>query len=109
MEEKRIISYKGFDENLCCRGFQYEIGKEYVHEGEVECCKNGFHACTKPLDVLYYYPFDMHNRFCEVEQYGIISLGKDDSKQASSKIKIKREIGVDELISVALPFELIRE
>lgn len=35
MEEKRIIAYKGFDENLCCKGFQYEIGKEYEQEGEI--------------------------------------------------------------------------
>ena len=27
MEEK-IVAYKGFDENLRCGGFQYEIGKE---------------------------------------------------------------------------------
>ena len=40
MEENKIIAYKGFDENLCCRGFQYEIGKEYVHEGEIECCES---------------------------------------------------------------------
>ena len=63
-EEKRIISYKGFDENLCCRGFQYEIGKEYVHEGEVECCSSGFHACTNPFDVLDYYDANGKNRFC---------------------------------------------
>ena len=41
MEENKIVAYKGFDENLCCRGFQYEIGKEYVQEGEIECCESG--------------------------------------------------------------------
>ena len=94
MEENKIIAYKGFDENLCCRGFQYEIGKEYVHEGEIECCESGFHACTNPFDVLDYYPFDSRNRFCVVEQSGTIKMGNGDSKQASSKIKIKAEIGM---------------
>ena len=94
MEENKIIAYKGFDENLCCRGFQYEIGKEYAHEGEIECCKSGFHACTNPFDVLDYYEADGKNRYCEVEQSGAIKTGNGDSKQASSKIKIKAEIGM---------------
>ena len=94
MEENKIIAYKGFDENLCCRGFQYEIGKEYVHEGKIECCESGFHACTNPFDVLDYYEADGKNRYCEVEQSGSIKTGNGDSKQASSKIKIKAEIGM---------------
>ena len=94
MEEKKIIAYKGFDENLCCRGFQYEVGKEYEQEGEIECCKNGFHACTNPFDVLNYYDADGKNRFCEVEQSGTISTDSKNTKQSSSKIKIKAEIGM---------------
>ena len=94
MGENKIIAYKGFDENLCCRGFQYEIGKEYVHKGEIECCTSGFHACTNPFDVLDYYKADGKNRFCEVEQSGTIKSDNQDTKQVSSKIKIKAEIGL---------------
>lgn len=93
MEENKIIAYKGFDENLCCKGFQYEIGKEYVHKGKIECCMSGFHACTNPFDVLKYYGAGGNNRFCKVEQSGIIKSDNYDSKQSSSKIKIKAEIG----------------
>ena len=107
MEENKIIAYKGFDENLCCKGFQYEIGKEYVHEGEIECCESGFHACTNPFDVLDYYPSDSRNRFCVVEQSGMIKTGNDDSKQASSKIKIKAEIGMAGLFKAGV--EWIKE
>ena len=107
MEENKIIAYKGFDENLCCRGFQYEIGKEYVHEGEIECCENGFHACTNPFDVLDYYEADGKNRYCEVEQSGSIKTGNGDSKQASSKIKIKAEIGMAGLFKAGV--EWIKE
>ena len=107
MEEIKITAYKGFDENLCCRGFQYEIGKEYVQEGEIECCESGFHACTNPFDVLDYYPFDSRSRFCVVEQSGTIKTGNDDTKQASSKIKIKAEIGMAGLFKAGV--EWIKE
>ena len=106
-EEKRIISYKGFDENLCCRGFQYEIGKEYVYKGEVKCCRSGFHACTNPFDVLDYYDANGKNRFCVVEQYGTIKSEDEDSKQSSSKIKIKAEIGIAGLFKAGV--EWIKE
>lgn len=107
MEEKRIIAYKGFDENLCCKGFQYEIGKEYEQEGEIECCRSGFHACINPFDVLNYYDANGKNRFCEVEQKGIIRTDSYGTKQASSKIKITAEIGISDLFNVGV--EWIKE
>ena len=107
MEENKIKAYKGFDENLCCRGFQYEIGKEYVQEGEIECCSRGFHACINPFDVLDYYKADGKNRFCEVEQSGTIKSDNQDTKQASSKIKIKAEIGLAGLFKAGV--EWIKE
>ena len=107
MEENKIIAYKGFDENLKCRGFQYEIGKEYVHDGEVELCSSGFHACTNPFDVLDYYDANGKNRFCVVEQYGTIKYEDKDSKQSSSKIKIKAEIGIAGLFKAGV--EWIKE
>ena len=107
MEEKKITAYKGYDENLCCRGFQYEIGKEYEQEGEIECCCSGFHACTNPFDVLNYYNANGKNRFCEVEQIGIVKTDGDDTKQSSSKIKIKAEIGMTGLFKAGV--EWIKE
>ena len=50
-----IVSYKGFNQDWTCRDFQYELGKTYEHEGEVEACAGGFHACEYPLHVFRYY------------------------------------------------------
>ena len=107
MEEKKIIAYKGFDENLRCRGYQFEVGKEYEQEGEIVCCENGFHACTNPFDVLNRYDANGKNRFCLVEQSGVIKSGDFDTNQASSKIKIKEEIGISGIFKAAI--EWIKE
>lgn len=94
-------AYKGFDKDLKCRGFQYEIGKEY-EEKEAKVCEKGFHACTNPLNVLRYYPPCYENRYCEVEQDGEFSENGGDSKVASTKIKISNEISLEELIQAAI-------
>ena len=88
-----IETYKGFDKDLRCRGFQYEIGKEYDHEGEVRACNAGYHGCERPLDVFAYYP-PATSRYCKTEQSGDLSRDSDDSKVASSHIKIGAEIGI---------------
>ena len=110
-KQKVIKAYKGFNDKLQCRGFQYEIGKEYKTNGKISCCENGFHACQSPLEVLDYY-FLLDNakiaRFCEVEQAGTIDGIKGNStKVASSKIKINRELTFSELISLGI--EWIKE
>ena len=79
-----IKSYKGFDKDLKCRDFQYEVGKEY-EEPDAKACVRGFHACEMPLDVFGYYAPGERSRYCIVEQSGIISKHDDDSKVASSK------------------------
>ena len=94
-------AYKGFDKDLKCRDFQYEIGKEY-EEKEAIACEKGFHACTNPLNVFQYYPPCYENRYCEVEQDGKFSENGDDSKVASTKIKIGNEISLEELIQAAM-------
>ena len=71
MSEKVIKSYKAFDKNMQCRGFQYEVGKEYEMDGEIKCCDRGFHACKSPMEVLDHYDM-LSSRFAEVEQSGKI-------------------------------------
>jgi len=98
-----IKSYKGFDENLKCRGFQYEVGNSYEQGGVTKACERGFHACEYPLDVLGYYE-PSNSRYCEVEQSGEIDRRSDDNKVASSKIHISKEIGINGLVGNAVKF-----
>ena len=107
MDNENIIhAYKGFDKDLKCRGFQYEIGKNYEQDGEIECCNNGFHACEFPLDVFSYYAPGGNSRYCTVTQSGKTDKEGGDSKVASSKIHIETEIGLDGIIKAGVKFIL---
>ena len=102
----KIKSYKGFNADLTCRGFQYEVGKEYNHTGAVSACNSGFHACENPMDVLGFYPPCDDNgrprRYCEVEQSGNIDRGND--KICSSRLRVVAEIGIEGLIKAGVKF-----
>ena len=95
--------YKGFDKDLKCRGFQYEIGKEY-EENTADICHKGFHACENPMDVFgYYNPAD--SRYCEVD-LDTNEQTEEDSKRVGKKIKIETEIGLSGLIQAGVKFIL---
>ena len=90
-------TYKGFDKDLKCRNFQYEVGKEYEMDGEISVYNRGFHACESPLEVFDHYDM-LNSRFCEVEQSGEIDKGESSTKVCSSKIKIVAEIKPADMI-----------
>ena len=100
-ENKEIIAYKGFDKNLKCRDYQYEIGKTFEHDGAVKVCESGFHACEYPLDVFSYY-LPSNSRFAIVKMHGETSKDSDDTKIASAKITIETEIKLPEIINRAV-------
>ena len=57
--------------------------------------------------MLNYYDANGKSRFGEVEQYGTLSTDDNDTKQSSSKIKIKAEIGMAGLFNAGV--EWIKE
>ena len=107
MKNEKIKAYKGFNTDLTCRDFQYEVGKEYEQKGEIEACNKGFHACETPMDVFEHYLIEKDGhiaRFCEVEQSGMID--REDDKVASSKISIKAEVKFADFVKLAVDFVL---
>ena len=100
--EQKIKAYKAFDEDLSCRGFKYEVGKEYEETGDIKACEKGFHACPYPLDVFGYYA-PAGSRFCEVEQSGKIDDSESD-KVCSSKIRIGAELDIRGLVKAAVSY-----
>lgn len=100
--EQKIKAYKAFDKDLSCRGFKYEVGKEYEETGYIKACEKGFHACPYPLDVFGYYA-PARSRFCEVEQSGKIDDSESD-KVCSSKIRIGAELDIRGLVKAAVSY-----
>jgi hypothetical protein len=99
--EKKIIAYKGFDKDFKCRDFQYEVGKTYEMDGNIECCNRGFHACESPIEVFDHYDM-LTSRFAEVEQSGEIDKEDNSTKICSSRIKIKAELKLADIINLGV-------
>ena len=92
--------YKVFNPDWTCRGFKYKVGKKYHCNGEISCCKNGFHFCTKLADCFNYYEFNSNNKVAEIEASGDIDSKEDDTKHCASDIEIIREITWHEVLDM---------
>ncbi|MCR3133859.1 hypothetical protein K0A71_23370 [Salmonella enterica subsp. enterica serovar Kentucky] len=95
---KEIVTFKGFNKDLKCRGFQFAIGETFHHDGKVEACGSGFHACECPFDVFSYYP-PAESRYAETISFGVIDREEEgDTKIASASITIKAELTLPQFI-----------
>lgn len=106
-----FFAFKGFDKDLKCRGFQYEIGKTYSMPEKPIICERGFHCCQRLVDVFNYYSPKLgpigaaqsSNRFCLVEVCGDVDIEKGvytNKKYATNSITIVRELPTDEIIEI---------
>ena len=93
-------AYKGFDKDLKCRGYQYQIGGEYT-EDSAELCKKGFHACELPHDIFNYYA-PAESRFCEVDLDATDEQNSEDSKRVGTRIKIGSEISAADIAKISV-------
>ena len=95
-----VKGYKVFNPNWTCRGFQYEVGKTFEENVIPECCEVGFHFCTKASDCFNYYSFDPENKVAEVTAIGDVDCEHEDSKCATNKIRIDRELSWQEVLEL---------
>ena len=100
---KKVIAYKAFNKDMTCRDFQYEVGKTYKHDGDVEVCSSGFHACLNPLDCLNYYDLTT-SKFAVVEVVKPTKKHGDDTKIATAEISIKAELTLPEFIKNSVDY-----
>ena len=97
-----IKSFKGFNSDMTCRGKKYEEGKEYEEEKAV-ACEAGMHACEYPLDCFNYYA-PGQSVYHEVEQSGKIAKQGDDTKVASTKMKIGARLDIAGIVKAAIEY-----
>jgi hypothetical protein len=102
--------YKATDKNMQCQGFQYAVGGEYHHPGELKLCPNdtelkqgkgGFHFCENPLDVLDYY------NLCDSEFHTVESKGKTDGdgkKSVTKNLKLTATIGLPGFVKASIEY-----
>ena len=104
----KIRGIKGFDTNLQCRGFQFQIGETYRHEGKVKACYGGFHAIPEgahPLSVFEYYS-PAGSRFCFVEVDG--QTDREGNKIAAEILTVGKEVGIGDLATEAVAWVMAR-
>ncbi len=100
-------TYKGFNADWTCRGYQFAVGNEYTQDGPVQACERGFHACEYPLDVFRYYPPGL-SVYAETESDGTIDKCGDNSKIASSVLRVKAQLSISDLVQVAIDYTFAR-
>ena len=95
--------YKGFDKDLKCKGRQYTEGVEDHVSDVAKLCKEGVHACERPLDVFrYYVPAD--SVYHEVELAGVLDEHQEDSKICGTDIKVKGKLDIAGLIKAQIKY-----
>ena len=101
LKKNAIKAYKAFNSDLTCKGFQYEVGKEYHRKGKLELCKSGFHACPKLVDCFRFYSFsETETRVAEVLVWGKVKYEDAGVKLCASNIKVGRELTWNEVLSL---------
>ena len=96
-------AYKGFNRDMTCRGFQFEEGKTYEHQGDVKLCASGFHACEDPMDCLRYYD-PCESVYHEVELDGVSDERNEDTKVVGKKIRIGERMSIKSIVKASIEY-----
>ena len=113
-----IEGYKATDKDMKCKGYQFELGKMFIHEGDLIGCKSGFHFCPRLNDCFGYYKIGDGNRYFKVralinlhQRYEFTPTGyhfysgsmRDTDKRVAKKIEFLEEISSEEIIKTLYP------
>ena len=99
--DDKVVGYKAYGKDMKCRGFLFEEGKTYTHDGPAALCESGFHFVENPLDALRYYN---EGNFTEIEAEGVSPETGDDSKRVCNRITIRAKIHLSGLIKAGVSF-----
>lgn len=114
-----VEGYKGTDKYMRCKGYQYELNKQYdmPEDSEIVTCRSGFHLCLTLSHTIRYYEVGYGNRFFKVralvrksdyDRYGEaeicevngfkMSMGSYYDKLAAKSIIFLSELTRDEIV-----------
>jgi len=93
-----VKGFKVTNSDMKCRDFQFELNKEFTHDGDIKLCGAGFHFCLIANNCFNYYDFNPANRVFEIEASGNVEHG--DDKSVASTIKFIREISWEEVLTI---------
>src|SRR3990167_4379949 len=106
---KSIKGYKFINDNMQSKNgiHTWKVGTWYKHEGQIELCKEGFHACLTPKESFNYIYGD---KFFLVEARGKIIYDKKSSepKFVAQEMRLVKELPLKE-IAVKYGIECARE
>ena len=92
----KVYGYKAFEKGLKCRGFQYELGKDFNHKGEISLCHSGFHFCKSLGNVYSYYLYGNDIVVAEIESEGDVIDEDGQEKSVTNHIRITRILNAEE-------------
>ena len=104
------LYYKGFNDLLQCKSFQYEVGQTYAMDEPIRLCGKGFHFCKLLTQVFSFYPRvvghgsfilsdkrDKYNKFAVISVPEDAEIQEDKVKCCSNRITLVRVLTNEEI------------
>ena len=126
-----VKGFKGTDKDMRCQDYQYELGKQFDLDEDVEpaVCSKGFHFCKSLENIFRHYKIGDGHRFFEVEalvrksdldpkkkdyaKYANVAWSlyrtssRYDDKYAAKSIRFIRELTADEVFESVTDKEVL--
>ena len=91
-----VHGFKGFRNGLVCcpdsEPFRYKVGETFTMGGWIEPCRQGFHFCTRPIDVFEFYPPTHGNEYACVTALGEVIHTADKRKSVTNTLRVDAKL-----------------